>query len=264
MSRIAILALSISLSVFTLLAADAPNPFQETLSRVTPAELPAKAADIIKSVKNRERTTTTINVVKAAVTINPAAAPVIVGSIARSLPELAAIAAGAAAGEQPRQASAIARAASAAAPSKAGKIVVAVCRAVPNEYAAIATAVAQVVPDSTREILASVATALPELKDSIEKALANYRGQPSVAVVLADAAKLGTSVGNQPLSSLSATPIAGRPLASAGASSASSSGTGARGPAVGPPYIPLTGTPGNISPTNSGVVPTGGRNYAEP
>lgn len=265
MTRIAILALSvISFSAFTASAADIPNPLQEQLSRVTPAELPPKAAELIKNAKSRERTATTINVVKAALAINPAATPAIVGSIARSVPEVAAIAAGTAASEQPRQASAIAKAAAAAAPSKAGKIVVAVCRAVPNEYAAIATAVAQVVPDSAREILAAVATALPELKDSIEKALANYRGQPSVGVVLADAAKLGASFGSQPTPSLSVTPTAGRPLASATGSSASSSGSGARGPAIGPPYIPLTGTPGNISPTNSGVVPTGGRNYAEP
>jgi hypothetical protein len=38
----------------------------------------------------------------------------------------------------------------------------------------------------------------------------------------------------------------------------------ARGPAVGPPYIPLTSTPTNVTSGTSGQVPTGGRNYAAP
>ena len=93
-----------------------------------------------------------MNVVKGAVGINPAAAPAIVGAIARAVPDMASVAAGAAAAEQPKQASAIAKAAAAAAPSKAGKIVTAVCRAVPNEYRNIAVAVSQVVPASGKEI----------------------------------------------------------------------------------------------------------------
>jgi hypothetical protein len=38
----------------------------------------------------------------------------------------------------------------------------------------------------------------------------------------------------------------------------------ARGPAVGPPYIPLTTTPVNVTTGTSGQVPTGDRNYASP
>ena len=37
-----------------------------------------------------------------------------------------------------------------------------------------------------------------------------------------------------------------------------------RGPAVGPPYIPLTTTPTNVTSGSAGVVPDGGRNYAKP
>jgi hypothetical protein len=38
----------------------------------------------------------------------------------------------------------------------------------------------------------------------------------------------------------------------------------ARGPAIGPPYQPLTSTPTNVTPGTSGEVPPGGRNYAAP
>ena len=68
---------------------DAPkvNPFNATLAAAPAAELPAKAADLVQRAKSRDRYTTTVNVVKAAVGINPAAAPAIVGAIARSVPD---------------------------------------------------------------------------------------------------------------------------------------------------------------------------------
>jgi hypothetical protein len=263
MKRIAILALSvIGLSVLTTSATDTTNPFREPLSRVSAAELPPKAADLIKSAKSRERTTTTVNVVKAAVGLNPAAAPAIVGAIARLVPDTAATAAGTAAAEQPKQASVITKAAVAAAPSKAGKIVVAVCRAVPNEYVAIAVAAAQAAPDSAKEIIEAVATALPELKLSIEKALAGYKSLPGVQVVLSDAARIAPT-----FTSDQTTPAApGAPVAAAGriAGATPAPTSLPRGPSIGPPYIPLSGTPGNVTPSTSGDVPTGGRNYAAP
>src|SRR5437588_939369 len=112
MKRIAFVALSIvSLGAMTPFAAETANPFRESLSRVSAAELPPKAAELIKNAKSRDRVSTTINVVKAAIGINPAAAPAIVGGIARAVPEVAAVAAGTAAAEQPKQASLIAKAA---------------------------------------------------------------------------------------------------------------------------------------------------------
>src|SRR5437879_4851557 len=134
MKQIAILALSVvCLGAFCSLAKDAPkaNPFKETLKSVPAAELPARAAQLVQAAKTKERESVTIGVVKASVELNPAAAPAIVGAIARAVPDMAAVAAGVAAAEQPNQASAIARAAAAAAPAKAGKIVAAVCKAVP-------------------------------------------------------------------------------------------------------------------------------------
>ena len=241
---------SIALSVAFLVAChsfgnDAPkvNPFTKTLAAVPSVELPAKAAGLVLQTKPLARQAVTIEVVKAAVGINPVAAPAIAGAIARAVPELASVAAGVAASEQPKQAAAIAKAAAAAAPGKASPIVIAVCQAVPSAYRDIAVAVSQVVPGAAREILDAVASALPNLKLPIQKALAAYAGNmPSVVDTLALAA-------NTPQS----------PTIADTASSAT-----ARGPAVGPPYIPLTTTPVNVTPGTSGQVPTGERNYAAP
>jgi len=243
MKRILNCALSLAcVCAFTVSAKDstAPSRYQTALEGVPAAELPAKAADMVKQVKARDWANTTVSVTKSAVTINPAAAPSIVGAIARSVPDMAAVAAGTAAAEQPKQAAAIAKAAAAAAPAKAGKIAAAVCRAVPNDYKAIAAAVAQAVPGSSKEVVQAVASAIPELKQGLEKALAsNAGGSMNVAAVLdqAGATKDGSGI---------------------------SSGPPPRGPTVGPPFIPLTGTPNTVTPATSGEVPTGGRDYARP
>ena len=227
---------------------DAPKakPFNQVLTAVPAAELPAKAADLVSQAKPRDRQTTTIEVVKAAVGINPAAAPAVVGAIARAVPDMAAIAAGTAAAEQPKQANAIAKAAAAAAPAKAGKIVTAVCRAVPNEYRSIAVTVSQVTPSAGNEIVRGVAAAVPTLKPQIERTLAanGYASVVSVAGTLDQAATVVASAADP------VTDVARAPMV--------------RGPAVGPPYIPLTGTPTNVTSGTSGEVPEGGRNYAQP
>jgi hypothetical protein len=238
---------------------DAPkaNPFTETLSAAPAAELPAKAADLILQTKTRSRPNATINVVRSAVGLNPAAAPAIVGAIAKAVPDMAALAAGTAAAEQPKQASAIAKAAAAAAPSKAGPIVLAVCRAVPNDYRDIAVAVSQAVPGASKEIVNAVGTAMPDLKPAIAKALAGYGGNvPTVPDTLSQAAIISQS----------------QPTAANGLTASDQTGAAKtppatpmfRGPAVGPPYVPLTGTATNVTTGTSGEVPPGGRNYAKP
>jgi hypothetical protein len=237
-------------------AKDAPkaNPFTKVLTAVPAAELPAKAADLVSQAKAADRQEATINVVKAALSINPAAAPAIVGAIARAVPEMASLAAGTAAAQQPKQAAAIAKAAAAAAPLQAGAIVRAVCRAVPREYRSIAIAVSQVAPEAGQEIVNGVTSAVPGLKPSIEKVLAGYGGNvPSVAVTLDQAAQ-ATVVSET-----------GTPTVPTSAASGVMRGASmARGPAVGPPYIPLTTTPTAVTPGTSGQVPGGGRNYAAP
>jgi hypothetical protein len=233
------------------------NPFSKTLAAVPAAELPAKAVDLVSQAKPRDRQATTINVVKAALGLNPAAAPAIVGAMARAVPEMASVAAGTAAAEQPKQAAAIAKAAAAAAPLQAGAVVKAVCRAVPNDYRSIALAVSQAVPGAGKEILNAVMAALPELKASLEAVLAGYSGNvPSVAVMLEQAARVSpATVGPQTASSPGG-PAPAYPMAGALPM--------VRGPVAGPPYIPLTSTPTNVTSGTSGQVPGGGRNYAAP
>jgi len=187
-----------------------------------------------------------VDVVKTTVAINPAAAPVIVSAIARALPDMAPTAAATAAAAQPRQAAAITKAATSAAPSKAARIVVAVSKVVPNDYRTIATAGSQAAPGSDKEILTALAAAFPELKAGIEHVLATQSGNPPTV--------------SYALTSVSPTPI--RPAPNGSFTSL------ARGPAVGPPFIPLSQTPTNITPGTSGNVPPGSRggptDYAQP
>ena len=261
---------SVALSVVFLVAIhsfanDAPkaNSFKETLRSVPAAELPAKAADLVLHAKSRDRASTTLEVVKAAIAINPGAAPAIVGAIARSVADMASIAAGAAAIEQPQQAAAIAKAAAAAAPSRVRKVVTAVCRAVPKEYRSIALAVAEALPGYAKEIVDGVASALPDLRPAIEQTLMVYKGNvPSVADTLDQAASVAQTrtTANTTAFAGAGTTVANRPTTTPAATTTS----GVRGPAVGPPYIPPSNTPTNVTSGTSGKVPAGHRNYAEP
>jgi hypothetical protein len=234
------------ISTWTLSAAEAPNTFRQSLSQAAPADLPPKAAALVKAAKTRDREDTTIKVITAALEVNPAAAPAIVGAIARMVPDAAATAAGTAAALQPKQAAAIARAAAAAAPSKAAKIVEAVSRAVPTEYRGIALAVGEINSISAKAVVEGLAAAQPAMKPSLESGLAHFGGNPPSVQALLD--YQATSTTTTPGSALPASGLSGF----------------ARGPALGPPYIPLSGTPNNLNPGNSGNVPPGGRDYARP
>lgn len=257
------------LSVALLMAgntfgADTPkaNLFDKALTAVPAAELPAKAAELVSQAKSRSRQATTVSVVKSALGINPAAAPAIVGAIARAVPEMASVAAGVAAAEQPKQATAVAKAAAAAAPSQAGAIVKAVCRAVPNQYRDIANAVSQAAPEAGKEIVRGVESALPDLKPSIEMVLAGYGGSvPSVSATLDQAATAVQAKAAPGTASSTLMPQPGSPSIVLGSPQLSQP---PRGPASGPPYIPLTRTVTNVTSGTSGDVPTGGRNYAAP
>jgi len=225
---------------------DAPaSPVLSVLSTTASAELPAKAAELVAAADAKQLKQTTIEVVKAAVGLNPAAAPAIVGSIAQSTPAMAATAAATAVVLVPNQLVAIARAAAAAAPAKAGSIVEAICRVMPVNYQKTADAVAEVVPGAAKEILTGIVAAIPELKDSINQTLASYNGQiPSVSAVMTQVA--------QNESSASATAMA--------------SGTPSmpRGPSSGPPQITISGTTHVLNPGTGGTVPSGYRGYASP
>jgi hypothetical protein len=203
--------------------------------------LPAKSAELVSQADSKNRVETTVNVVKAAVGLNPAAAPAIVGTIAQSMPEMASVAAATAVVLVPSQAIAIAHAAAAAAPSQAGKIVEAVCRVVPNVYRAVAEAVAGVAPGAGKTILAGVSTAIPALQEPIDKVLASNAGSnPSVSDVLAKVSQIASAA----TYNTAAAPVSA--------------------PQFGPPYVAVPASPQNLDPGTGGQVPTGGRKYSGP
>jgi len=239
-----------------LQAGDTPvaNPFFSSLSAVSPAELPAKSAELVSQAEAKNRADTTASVVKAAVGLNPAAVAAIVGTIAQSTPDMASVAASTAVALMPEQAIAIARAAAAAAPSEAGKIVEAVCRVVPNAYKDVANAVAGVAPGAGKAILAGVSTAIPTLKVSINDILAGYNGgNPPVGDVLGQLASVPTVAANGvPVATATASGSGGVPVAIA--------------PAVtfGPPYVPIPISPVNYSTGSGGQELPGGHTSSPP
>jgi len=259
MKVIALIALTAFCS-FSGLAADAPkpNPYQEPLKKVTAAELPAKVAQYVKEARASERETTTVSVVRAAVQMNPAAAPAIVGAIARAVPAMASVAAATAAAEQPKQASAIAKAAAAAAPSMAEQIVAAVCRTVPSGYQGITIAASQAAPNAGKEILNGLATGIPELRPYLATTLAGYNGNSSVPNTVVQLPKVPSPVAS------------GGPLPGTGPGSGNTTTPPPEAPhdlgGNGAPFIPVSNTPTNTPPSGGGSGPPsgGGRDYAAP
>ena len=198
---------------------------------------------------------TTIDVVKAAVGLNPAAAPAIVGSIAQAVPAMAATASATAVQLVPNQVLLIARAAAAAAPAKAGAIVESICRVLPAQYQKVAAAVAEVVPGAGKDILAGIAAAIPNLKSAINQALADYKGDvPSVSAVLTQVAQTENSMNIAAFS-------AGTPASSAGGSSPATPAILPQGPSAAPPQVPIVTSP--VLNPNTGT-PGQGHNYSAP
>lgn len=254
MKKLFMIGAFVSLTVAAGFAAvnSAPGPeLRKALAAVPIPELPAKAAELIRAAKPAERNSQTIEVMRAALLVNPGAAVAIVGAVAREVPDMAAVAAATAAEALPNDAEAIARAAAMVAPSEAGRITAAVCRAVPGQYRAVAAAVAAAAPSATRLVLQAVASVFPELKGPIDAAMDHNSPAPPAVVGILERAGVPAA--------LRATP-GGPPAKGAGSAPARLP----RGPSIAPPFIPLSGTPTNANPANSGNVPRGHRDYAAP
>lgn len=226
------------------------NPFLTSLSAATAAEMPAKAAELVSKADAKNLKKTTIDVVRAAVGLNPAAAPLIVGSIAQTTPTMAATAVATAVSLVPNQVVALTRAAAAAAPSKAGEIVAAACRELPAKYKEVAEAVAEVVPGAGKEILTAISTSIPALQDSINKILASSKGSvPSMTIMLNEirpSAEVPMSLAALPQQGTVVSPTLAPPI-------------------INPPYVPPPTSHTNLDAGSGGIVPTNGRNsYVEP
>ena len=160
------------------------------LSATPGAEMPRRAGELVLQAGAAALAPTTVEVVKAAVGVNPAAVLAVVGCVAETAPAMAATGAGTAAALEPHLAVAIARAAVSVAPGEAGAIVEAVCRVVPADFEAVALAAVREAPGSDRAVLAGVAAGMPELKREISAQLAGYDGkEPSTGLMLAAVAK---------------------------------------------------------------------------
>jgi len=230
------------------------TPASQTLSilkSVPLAELPGKAAALVSAAPGKKQVEIAVDVVRAAVGLNPAGAPAIVASISAGTPAVAPTVAATAASLLPQQAAALAQIAAASSPKMAGKIVEAVCKVVPDAYRTIAEAVAKVVPDASKEILAGVAAALPALKDDINNVLAVYATVvPPVNLILAQVADRSGSL---------ATLSTGMPVNSV----VSHGHPGSPGGGVGY-YQSDNTTPASININSGNIVPSGGQAYNSP
>ena len=161
------------------------NEVEAQLRAFPAAELPAKAATMVKYSKPPERTVMATKVVRAALRINPAAAPPVIGAVVRAVPEVAPLSVQAAVLGQPAQLEDIISAAVLVVPDRAGQIILAVCRVQPGEYRLAAITAARLAPSAAREILNAVGEARPELKPHIDKEMAACTGRiPSAASCL--------------------------------------------------------------------------------
>jgi hypothetical protein len=258
------LALAAALSLPA--AAIDPDPsarMAATLQGAKVLQLPAAVAELVTKAPVETRASTTITAVKIAVQIRPASAAMIVAGVAKAAPEMAPVAAAAAAALLPDQAPAIAKAAAISAPGQAVAIVEAVCRAAPPKFVSVAAAGAEVSPAAGKDILHAVGAGVPVLKPLIEQAMRDKTAEPVPAAILSQVSRsVDAKVLVMPASPLVVTPALAR--SSATTPSGATAPLNTRGPVIGPPYVPLPGTPRNVYPGSGTIVPEGGRNYCEP
>jgi len=276
--RNAILAITVALPMAAWSAGESVSSgaFFAQLSAVAPAELPTTAADLVTHAAAKDLKQTTIAVVRAAVGLNPAAAPSIVGTIAQADPTMAPTAAATAAALVPKSVAVIVKAAAAAAPAQVEAIVAAVCRVAPADFRIVAEAVAKVVPGAERQILAGILAAMPCLQSVIQPVLASNGTLPSLKTVLMQSevvvqtqAVQGLSGGNLSgprtpliLASAPASP-SGSPIPSGLPQAPSSGPPPVPIPTTGDPQVPVTGTEPVINP-GDGTPADGGHDYTAP
>jgi hypothetical protein len=233
-------------AVFAGETAEKVNPYLAPLSQIKAPELPAECASLVSKAGKEQRESVTVDVISAGARVNSSALSAIVGAVAKAQPDMAALAAATAVGQQPKQTSQIVRAAVGAAPEKAGAIVYAVCMRNPGSYRSVAAIAAELAPREGKAILDSVAAALPGQRAYIAQAQAGRSTDRSVVAVLNEASQLSAQAGS-PSGTL-----------------ASASPTTLRGPTLGPPFQPLSGTPGSTDPSSTTNIPPGGRDYSAP
>jgi translation elongation factor EF-4 len=140
---------------------------KKVVADIPPAEMAAKAADLVTQASKNERKEVALVTVREIATKRPATIVPVVAAISKAAPEVSAAVAAEAAKFASEQASAIAKAAAAGAPAEADVIAAAVAKEVPAAATKVTRAVASLVPDQTSKIVETVVASVPAAQPEI-------------------------------------------------------------------------------------------------
>jgi hypothetical protein len=140
---------------------------KKVVADVPPAEIAARAADLVSQAPAVDRKDVALATVREVVSKRPATIIAVVAAIAKVAPEVSVAVAGEAAKLASDQAASIAKAASAGAPAQAEQIAVAVAKAVPSSATKVTRSVALVVPDQVTTVSEAVVKAVPAAANDI-------------------------------------------------------------------------------------------------
>jgi hypothetical protein len=233
--------------------------YKSQLQTVRPPELPGQTARLVSDAKADAG-----DAVRAAVSVNAASAPLVVGSVAKSSPSSAAAAAAAAIALQPKLSGAISKAAVSAAPAEIISIVTASCKARPVSFYSIGVGAAEAAPRSSDRIIPAITAAVPGLKPLIERAQKDFKvanRTASLALVLKHTenilAALSSSENVSP-----ETLLAANTDSTVAVKLASLAGTPPP-PVQRPPFVP-GGTPGEVPASGTPEISPNDRDYSAP
>jgi hypothetical protein len=231
------------------------------------AELPRETAKIVSA-----DSANAADAVAAAVALNSAGAPLIVGSVAKASPKSAGAATAAALGaqlkssadaaSQTRQIAAITKAAVSAAPYEVAEIVSESCKVRPASFYTIGVTAAAGAPRSSEEkIIPAIISGAPALKPLVERARADFKTanrSASLALLLKHAESLLATLSRE--QNISADAFLAKESDSTIATKLTSLASAP--PQQQPPFVP-TGPTTELTPAGTEVLP-GGRNYSGP
>ncbi len=267
MRTLAIATLCLAASFPFSVGASNFDALKRDFAAVRAPELPARAAVVVAGASASERTVVAATVVRAGLEVNAASAPMLVGAIARHTPSVAAVSASTAASIQPKQVAQITRAAVGAAPVDAGEIVAALCKAQPAAFYTVGISAGDVAPKQYEAILNGVSAASPAHKALIARARAEL-GAPKSAAIFGSILKRADALLVALSKSTKTTPevlLAGDVTTELSTKLAAVAVALPQAPpTVGPPYTAPSGSPGEITTSQTYVAPPGGRDYSGP
>ena len=258
-----VLSLSALLAVNTRADEARVTAYQTQLRTVRVTQLASETARLVAAEKTEARVAAAADAVTAAISISTPAAPLIVGSVAKSSPETAATAAATAVKLQPKMATAITKAAVSAAPKEMEAIVSAICQVSPISFDEVGIAASQAASASSGKIIPAITTAVPTLQPLVARSQADFaaaKRAASLALVLKHTDDILASLAQQS----KVTPEALLAQETATTMSAKLTASAAVVPVQLPPFVPGGGTPGEIGTLQTAEIPPSGRNYSAP